>query len=154
MKKLFLFLAFACCGYSVSAQDMTYRPFFRESTPTPTYQSQSGYNNNAPRQYQQNQPQQQSQKLRATAYQLDSEGDYIKIPIQVTVTTYIYPTGDSRQEAKVTSYYRNNGYGGQWKNCTYGVALQECQSVYGNEMEQSFMFKANLPLIGWIYFDL
>lgn len=153
MKKLFLFLAFACCGYCVSAQDLTYRPFFRESTPKPTDQSQWGYNNNAPRQYQQNQPQQQSQKLRATAYQLNSEGDYIKIPIQVTITTYIHPTGNSG-EAKITSYYRNSGYGGQWETCMYGVALQECQSVYGNEMEQSFMFKANLPLIGWIYFDL
>lgn len=31
---------------------------------------------------------------------------------------------------------------------------ESCQSIYGNEMELSFMFKANLPLIGWIYFDL
>ena len=42
----------------------------------------------------------------------------------------------------------------QWENCMYGANVQQCQSIYGNEMEQSFMFKANLPMIGWIYFDL
>ena len=36
----------------------------------------------------------------------------------------------------------------------YGAPVQQCQSIYGNEMEQSFMFKANLPVIGWVYFDL
>lgn len=88
------------------------------------------------------------------SYQVDYNGNYTKIPIQVTVTTYIHPTGDTSQEVKVTSYYRSNGYGGQWENCMYGANVQQCQSIYGNEMEQSFMFKANLPMIGWIYFDL
>ncbi|MBS5475195.1 MULTISPECIES: hypothetical protein [Bacteroidales] len=139
MKKFLIATIFLCaCGVAKS-QNLTYTPFFRDS----------------PRQnQQQHQPQQQSQRLRATAYQVDYNGNYTKIPIQVTVTTYIHPTGDTSQEVKVTSYYRSNGYGGQWENCMYGANVQQCQSIYGNEMEQSFMFKANLPMIGWIYFDL
>lgn len=38
MKGLFLFLVFICYSYSASAQDIYYRPFIRESTPTPQYQ--------------------------------------------------------------------------------------------------------------------
>lgn len=135
MKTLFLTCIFICaCGF-VKSQNLTYTPFFRDS----------------PRQ---SQPQQQSQRLRTTAYNIDYNGNYIKIPIQVTVTTYIYPTGNTSQEIKVTSYYCSNGYGGGWKNCIYGAPVQQCQSIYGNEMEQSFMFKADLPMIGWVYFDL
>lgn len=151
MKKLFLFLAFACCGYFVSAQDMTYRPFSRESTPTPMPQHQQNYYQPQP---QQRKTRGENQTGRTTAYQTDQNGDYVKIPIKITVTTYTYPTGDIRQEVNVTSYYRNNGYGGQWENCMYGAPIQKCQSVYGNEMEKSFMFKANVPMIGWVYFDL
>lgn len=150
MKSLFLFLAFVCGGYCVSAQDLTYRPFFRESTPTP--QPQQDYYQ--PRQQERRQTEVESQTGRVTAYQTDQNGDFIKIPIKITITTYTYPTGDMRQEVKVTSYYRNNGYGGQWENCMYGAAIQKCQSIYGNEMEKSFMFKSNVPMIGWIYFDL
>ena len=139
MKKLLITTIFFCiCGIAKS-QNMTYTPFFRET----------------PRQNQQQyQPQQQTQKLRATAYQVNYNGELTKIPIQITVTTYIHPTRNVSQEIKVTSYYRNNGYGGQWENCMYGAPVQQCQSIYGNEMEQSFMFKANLPMIGWVYFDL
>lgn len=135
MKKLILTAIFVCVCSFAKSQDLTYRPFFRDSP-------------------QQNQTQQQTQRLRTTAYQVDNNGNYIKIPIQVTATTYIYPTGNTSQEVKVISYYRSNGYGGQWENCAYGATVQQCQSIYGNEMEQSFMFKANLPMIGWVYFDL
>lgn len=151
MKTFFLFLAFVCGGYCVSAQDMTYRPFFRESTPTPMPQPQQNYQ---PRQQERRQTEVESQIGRVTAYQTDQNGDFIKIPLKITITTYTYPTGDIRQEVNVTSYHRNNGYGGQWENCMYGAPIQKCQSVYGNEMEQSFMFKANVPMIGWVYFDL
>ena len=133
MKKLFFITFFSCICGIICAQ--TYTPFFRDS----------------PNQTQQ---QEQTQEYRATAYQMDYNGNYIKIPIQVTVTTYTYPTGNCSQEIKVTAFYRSNGYGGQWENCMYGVPIQKCQSIYGNNMEQSFMFKANLPMIGWIYFDL
>lgn len=145
MKKLLITTIFLCACCAVKSQDLTYKPFFRD-TPNQNqqqYQSQQQY-----------QTQQQIQKLRATAYQVDYNGNYTKVPIQVTVTTYIYPTGNTSQEIKVTSYYRSNGYGGQWENCMYGASVQPCQSIYGNEMEQSFMFKANLPMIGWVYFDL
>lgn len=152
MKTFFLFLTFVCGGYCVSAQDMTYRPFFRESTPTPIPQPQQNYYQ--PRQQERRQTEVESQIGRVTAYQTDQNGDFIKIPLKITITTYTYPTGDIRQEVNVTSYYRNNGYGGQWENCMYGAPIQKCQSVYGNEMEQSFMFKANVPMIGWVYFDL
>lgn len=133
MKKLFFTAFFICICSVICAQ--TYTPFFRDS----------------PNQTQQ---QQHAQKYRATAYQIDYNGNYIKIPIQVTVTTYTHPTGDYSQEIQVTAFYRSNGYGGQWENCMYGAPVQKCQSIYGNELEQSFMFKANLPMIGWIYFDL
>lgn len=152
MKSLFLFLAFVCGGFCVSAQDLTYRPFFRESTPTPMPQPQQNYYQ--PPQQKRRQTEVESQIGRVTAYQTDQNGDFIKIPLKITITTYTYPTGDIRQEVKVTSYYSNNGYGGQWENCMYGAPIQKCQSVYGNEMEQSFMFKANVPMIGWVYFDL
>lgn len=135
MKKLFFTVFFICICSIICAQNITYTPFFRDS----------------PNQAQQ---QKQTQKYRTTAYHVDYNGNYIKIPIQVTVTTYIHPTGDRSQEIKVTAFYRSNGYGGQWENCMYGVPVQKCQPIYGNEMEQSFMFKANLPMIGWIYFDL
>lgn len=135
MKKFIITTVLLCVCSFAKSQDLTYRPFFRDSP-------------------HQNQTQQQTQKLRTTAYHVDYNGNYTKIPIQVTVTTYIHPTGNTSQEVKVTSYYRSNGYGGQWENCAYGAPVQQCQSIYGNEMEQSFMFKANLPMIGWVYFDL
>lgn len=139
MKSIIFSVFFICICSCVNAQDVTYTPFFRDT----------------PSQYQQQyQPQRQSQTLRATAYQVDYNGNYTKIPIKITVTTYIYPTGNTRQEAKVVSYYRDNGYGGQWENCMYKTPIQQCQSIYGNKMEQSFMYKANLPMIGWVYFDL
>lgn len=136
MKKLLFVALFICAFNFAKSQNITYTPFFRD-TPQQQYQ-----------------PQQQTQRLRTTAYQVDYNGNYTKIPIQVTATTYIYPTGDTSREIKVTSYYRSNGYGGQWENCMYGATVQQCQSIYGNKMEQSFMFKANLPMIGWVYFDL
>lgn len=139
MKRLLITTTFLCICGIVKSQDITYTPFFRDSS----RQNRQQY-----------QPQQQTQKLRTTAYQVDYNGCYIKIPIQVTVTVYIYPTGDTRQDVKVMSYYRSNGYGGQWVNCMYGANVQQRQSIYGNEMEQSFMFKPNLPMIGWVYFDL
>lgn len=139
MKKLFFTTLFICVCNFIHAQNITYTPFFRD----------------APNQNQQQyRPQQQNQILRSTAYQTDYNGNYIKIPIQVTVITYIHPTGDINQEVKVTSYYQSNAYGGQWMKCGYGASIQKCQSIYGNKMEKSFMFKANLPMIGWIYFDL
>ncbi len=139
MKKLLFVALFICAFNCAKSQNLTYTPFFRD---TPS-QNQQQYH-----------PQQQTRKLRATAYQIDYNGNYTKIPIQITVTVYIHPTGDTSQEIKVTSYYRNNGYGGQWENCMYGAPVQQCQSIYGNKMEQLFMFKANLPMIGWVYFDL
>lgn len=135
MKKVLVTTVLLCICGLVKSQNITYTPFLRDSP-------------------HQNQPQQQTQRLRTTAYHVDYNGDYTKIPIQVTATTYIHPTGNTSQEVKVTSYYRSNGYGGQWENCMYGAPVQQCQSIYGNEMEQSFMFKANLPMIGWVYFDL
>ena len=133
MKKLLFTVLFICaCGFAKS-QNITYTPFIQgEAQHT----------------------QQQTQRLRATAYQVDNNGNYIKIPIQVTETTYIHPTGNTSQEIKVTSYYHNDGYGGRWENCIYGATVQQCRPIFGDEMEQSFMFKANLPMIGWIYFDL
>ncbi|WP_302605621.1 hypothetical protein [uncultured Alistipes sp.] len=137
MKKL-LFVAFFICAFNfANSQNITYTPFIRGDTDQSQHQTR-----------------QQTQKLRATAYQVDYNGNYTKIPIQVTVTTYFHPTGDTSQEVKVTSYYRSNGYGGQWENCMYGAQVQQCQSMLGNGLEQSFMFKANLPMIGWVYFDL
>ncbi len=139
MKKLLITIILLCVCSFAKSQDITYRPFFRDT----------------PRQNrQQYQPQQQTQRFRATAYHVNYNGNYTKIPIQVTATTYAHPTGNTSQKVKVTSYYRSNGYGGQWENCAYGAPVQQCQSIYGNEIEQSFMFKANLPMIGWVYFDL
>lgn len=137
MKNLILTVIFICtCNVAKSQlHQIYYTPFFQD---TPLQNQQ------------QTQPSKQTQILRATAYQTD----YTKIPIQVTVTTYVYPVGGSYQEGNVTSYYLNNGFGGQWENCMSGVTVQQCQSIFGNEMEKSFMFKANLPMIGWIYFDL
>lgn len=140
MKKFLITIIFLCVCCFAKSQDITYTPFFRD----------------APRQNrQQYQPQQQTQRLRTTAYHVDNNGNYVKIPIQVTVTNYVYPTGYTSQEVKVTSCYQDTGFGGQWENCVYGAPVQQCQSFSGDEMEQSFMFKANLPMIiGWAYFDL
>ena len=135
MRKFIVTTVLLCICGLVKSQNITYTPFFRDSP-------------------HQSQPQQQTQRLRATAYQVDNNGNYIKIPIQVTETTYIHPTGNTSQEIKVTSYYHNDGYGGRWENCIYGATVQQCRPIFGNEMEQSFMFKANLLRIGWIYFDL
>lgn len=138
MKNLILTAIFICIfslAKSQSLHGIYYSPFFQDEP----LQNQ-----------QQIEPQKQTQILRATAYQ----ADYTKIPIRVTITTYIYPVGGSYQEGNVTSYYLNNGFGGQWENCSFGASVQQCQSTFGNEMEKSFMFKANLPMIGWIYFDL
>ena len=94
MKKLFFTAFFICICSVIWTQNITYTPFFRDS----------------PNQAQQ---QNQTQKYRTTAYHVDYNGNYIKIPIQVTATTYIHPTGDRSQEIKVTAFYRSNGYGGQ-----------------------------------------
>lgn len=74
MKKLLFVALFICAFNFAKSQDITYTPFFRDT----------------PRQNQQQyQPQQQTQRLRATAYQIDYNGNYTKIPIEVTVTTYL-----------------------------------------------------------------
>ena len=88
MKKFLITTIFLCVYGVAKSQNLTYTPFFRDT----------------PRQNQQQyQPQQQTQRLRTTAYQVDYNGNYTKIPIQVTVTTYIHPTGDTSQEVLVTS---------------------------------------------------
>ena len=138
MKTLFITVIFLCVCSVAKSQNIYYTPFI-EGTP--------------------HQPQQRTQKIRSTAYHVDNNGKYIKLPIQVTVTTYIHPAGNTTQEIKVTSYYRDTGLGGQWENIPYsGVPVQQCQSILGDQMEQSFMFKVQLYLIdlcgGWFYFDL
>ncbi|MCH5329484.1 MAG: hypothetical protein J1E04_00870 [Alistipes sp.] len=145
MKKLIFTVLFLLVCHISKAQ---YTPFFRDDVRRPQSYGQSYDQNYGGR------PQTQTQNLRTTAYQVDYNNNYTKIPIIVTITTHIWPiTGDRSQNMKVTSYYHNT-FGGQWQNCMDGGLVQKCNSTYGNKMEQSFMYKANIPLIGLVYFDL
>lgn len=97
-------------------------------------------------------PQESSQTYRATAY-YESQGEYVKLPIQVTVTTVEY-YGGRDQMVQVSAYYTNYGYGGNWTSCQ--ARVQQCQHGYwnsNNRLEQSFMYKACIGMT-WVYFDL
>lgn len=134
MKKLFC-LTFFICVFQISfAQDysdggITYIPVYGE------------------------QPAENNQILRTTAYAIDFNGNYVKVPIKVSVTTTNYSVGSAHQRSNVIAYYQNNGWSGEWVRCYSGGAVSKCSAYGGNELERSFMYKAHIS-IGWIYFDL
>ena len=135
MKKFLLTFLFLFAYGIANCQDITYTPFFRDGS---------------------GQTQANNQRVRATAYYTDYENNLYKLPIIITITTYQYAAGNSRSEAKVTSYYKSFGYTSSWQSCEhmYGTQVKKCNSMYGNELEKSFMYKADIPGIGTIYFDL
>ena len=135
MKKLLLTFMFLLAYGIANCQDITYTPFFRDGS---------------------GQTQTQNQRVRTTAYYTDYNNNLHKLPIIVTITTYQYATGNSRSEAKVTSYYQNSGHMSSWQSCEhmYGTQVKECNPRFGKELEKSFMYKADIPIIGTIYFDL
>lgn len=147
MKKILLTIIFMC-SYCIAKSQMTYTPLFRDDV-----RSQQQYQQQSQPQYR-NETQTQRQNIRTTAYYIDNNGDYIKIPIIVTITTYIHPTGNSSQVAKVTSYYSSFGIGGRWENLAYdGAEVKKNNPIVGG-LEQSFMYNAYLPMAGIVYFDL
>lgn len=145
MKRILLIVSFAFVSIVANAQ-IVYQPFIpnesrsrTQGTDNPVYQS-----------YEQARTA-QTQTMRATAYAIDSDGDYVKVPIQITATTYSY----GGRTMEVTSYYGEKGWGDRgWIKCAYAASIKKCDTIWGNEMDKRFMYKANIPHVGWVYFDL
>lgn len=145
MKRILLIVSFAFVSIIANAQ-IVYQPFIpndsrsrTQGTDNPVYQS-----------YEQTRTA-QTQTMRATAYAIDSDGDYVKVPIQITATTYSY----GGRTMEVTSYYGERGWGNrEWIKCAYAASIKKCDTIWGNEMDKRFMYKANIPYVGWVYFDL
>ena len=140
MKKMFViaFCILASCVLNAQSPGMLYTPFFRDPSGA---------------------QKQQGQVYRTTAYQLDYNGNYVKIPIKVTEIIFVYPSGERSQKLEVTAYYSYDER--QWINCGYGGTVSECESycLFGqdNGLEKMFMYKAQVSgrgIYGTIYFEL
>lgn len=102
------------------------------------------------RQQQQAAPQQNTENYRTTAYSVDYQGNYIKMPIVVRVSD----NGYGGIYLSVVQKYVNTGFGGRWEKIYSGATVSKCTSFIGaNNLESNFMYKAIIDTKTW-YFDL
>jgi hypothetical protein len=149
MKKLLFIIGLALTCSMVYGQvgGAVYKPFIYEPQQNNTQNQQQGsYQNQPQRNYQnQNSNNQYVETIRATAYRVDSNGQYIKLPIKVQQQSSYY---------FVVERYNTTGMG-QWEKISNPAQVQKCMRNYynDNDIENMFMYKA---LIGttWYYFDL
>ena len=108
-----------------------------------TSRSSSGYSR----------PSCQTELTRTTAYFVDYDGNYYKVPIRLEYTVW----SNGATSLRVTEQWERNAFGGQWKRLFSSARVVSCQSITANGpsayLESSFMYKA---MVGtqWYYFDL
>lgn len=93
--------------------------------------------------------------IRTTAYYLDSySGQYVKVPVKVSITSNGYST-----QIKIVEKYVSTGFGGQWQKVHNSGNAQACSPMIGSlglgsdTLEQQFMYKVFVDTRYW-YFDL
>ncbi|MCL2312072.1 MAG: hypothetical protein FWC41_06235 [Firmicutes bacterium] len=155
MKKLLLLVGLALTCIIVNAQvgGAVFTPYTPpqntyQTPPQRTYQTppQRTYQTYPQQNYQnQNSNNQYEETIRTTAYRMDSNGQYIKMPIKVQQQSSYY---------FVVERYSTAGLG-QWEKIATPAQVQKCSRNYynDNDIENSFMYKA-LIWNNWYYFDL
>ena len=144
MKKVIFSVIFVFVCAAVNAQ--IYEPYIFGQSSTNTYNNDL---DPAPRRSYNNQPQTQKRIVQTTAYYINDNGNYAKVPIKVTINDSPY------KNDSVTSFYDYNwGINGGWRDCD--AAITKCSSVFGSGLETQFMYKACILAIGLneVYFDL
>lgn len=91
--------------------------------------------------------------MRTTAYHVDYNGNYYKVPIRVEYTVY----SNGASSLTVAEQWEANAAGGQWRRISSPARVVGCQAITANgitaELERSFMYKAMVGTV-WYYFDL
>ena len=156
MKHSFIIIVtlLAIIAVDANAQGLVYTPFIpKQSSSSYDIGGESGGYSSSRSRSGYARPSQQTQTIRTTAYFVDYNGDYYKVPIHVEYTVY----SNGATSLSVTEQYESNGFGGQWKRLLSPARVTSCQSIMANgdtaELERSFMYKA---MVGtkWYYFDL
>ncbi len=106
----------------------------------PTYNYRQGTETNQPR----------VQIVATTAYSVDYNGNYVKMPVRVQITD----NGFGGVSMRVVEKYISTGFGGRWSKIYSGSDVRQCTPLASmNQLEKSFMFKATIDTNTW-YFDL
>jgi hypothetical protein len=149
-----LLVAFmAMMSMEANAQGLVYTPFIPQQSSSAdfgSWGSDSGYSRQRSGGYR---PSYQTQTIRSTAYYVNYDGDYQKVPIRVEYTVY----SNGATSLTVAEQWKGNGLGGQWEKVLSAAYVRECQSIFANgptaELERTFMYKAMVGT-SWYYFDL
>lgn len=105
-----------------------------------TYNYRQGAETNQPR----------VQVVATTAYSVDYNGNYVKMPVRVQITD----NGFGGVSMRVVEKYISTGFGGRWSKIYSGSDVRQCTPLASmNQLEKSFMFKATIDTNTW-YFDL
>ncbi len=142
MKKIIFSVIFVFVCATVNAQ--IYEPYIFGQSSTNTYNYDL---DTAPRRSYNNQPQTRKRIVQTTAYYINNNGDYVKVPIKVTINDSEYSNGF------VSSFYDYEL--GCWHDCSSDHAsITKCSS-FGQGLETQFMYKALISiLLHTVYFDL
>ena len=143
----------AIISVDVKAQGLVYTPFIPKQSSSFDIGEGSGVAGSSRSSSGYSRPSCQTELTRTTAYYVDYDGNYFKVPIRVEYTVW----SNGATSLKVAEQWEGNALGGQWKRLLTAARVESCQPItaYGTSaaLERSFMYKA-LVGICWYYFDL